>query len=126
VREVNGLGALQVGISRHDEIDMFLGETEERRLQFLKLRRRLPDLIFDVESQIKRDLVVATARGVLLRAGFTDSFGEHALDVHVDVLERFVPLKFSGLDFLLNLAQPGFDFFRSAAEIIPALVRAAA
>ena len=50
-----------------------------------------------------------------LRASISDLFGEPALDVHVDVLERFVPLKFSGIDFLLDCAESGFDlcFFRS-------------
>ena len=96
-------------ISRHDKIDMFVGEIEERRLQFLQLRRRLLDLPFDIKSQIERHLIIATARGVQLPASFADSFGERALNIHVHVLERFVPLEFSGIDFLSNFAQPGFE-----------------
>ena len=68
-------------------------------------------MLFDVKPQIKRDLIVPAPRGVQLRAGFADFFSEGALDIHVHVLERFVPLKFSGLDFLFDRAQSSFDLF---------------
>src|SRR6266478_8525669 len=99
-----------MSISGHDKTDMFLGEIEKRRLQFLEQRRCPLDLLFDIKPQVERNLIVSAPRGVQLRARLADFSGEGALDVHVDVLKRFVPLKFSGLDFLLNLAQPGFDF----------------
>src|SRR5881394_3745461 len=65
VRKVNRLGALQMGISRHDKI-------EERRLQFFELGRRLFDLIFDIKPQIKRGLIVPAPRSVQFCASFAD------------------------------------------------------
>jgi hypothetical protein len=43
-------------------------------------------------------------------ARLADFFRERALDIHVRVLESFVPLKFAGVDFLLDFAiEPGIS-----------------
>src|SRR2546423_3724319 len=109
MREQNWLGALQMSISRHDKIDMFRGETQERLLQFLKLARRPTDSLFDVKPQIERDLIVATPGGMELRTGGVDFFCERALDIHVHVFKRFIPDKFPGIDFLFDLHQTALD-----------------
>src|ERR1043166_6231381 len=111
VREINRLSALQVRIARHDKIDMLLSETEQRDLKLLQLFADRADLFFRVKAKIERGLIVAASRGVQLCAGFAYSFSERTLDVHVDVFERFAPLKFSGRDFLFDLAQPNLEFF---------------
>ena len=111
VREQNRLGALQMRVAGHNKIDMLFGEIDERRLQFLELRRRLAGLFFDVKPEVERNLVVAAARRVQLRAGVADFFDERALDIHMRVLKRFVPLKFPELDFLFDFTQSGFDLF---------------
>src|SRR5438309_5700676 len=46
-----------------------------------------------------------------LCAGFTDSFRQCALNIHVHVFERFVPFEISGADFLLDFAQTTLDLF---------------
>ena len=48
----------------------------------------LVDRIANVEAEIGRDLVVARARRVQAACGRADQFGEPALDIHVNVLER--------------------------------------
>ena len=80
-------------------------------MQFFELGRRLFDLIFDIKPQIKRGLIVPAPRSVQFCASFADFLAERALNIHVHVLERFVPLKFSGLDFLFDRAQSSFDLF---------------
>ncbi len=67
-------------------------------------------MLFDINPQIERNLIVPAPCGVQLRARLADFFGERALDIHVHVLESFVPLKFAGLNFLFDLAQSSFDF----------------
>ena len=99
-----------MGISRHDKIDMFLSQIEKRCLQFLERHRRLLDLLFDVKSQIKRDLIVAAPRSVEFGARLADPVSQRALDIHVQIFGCFVPLKFSGFDLLFNFAQPALDF----------------
>ena len=66
-------------------------------------------LVAQVEAQIERDLVVAAARGVQLRAGVADAPRQLGLDVHVDVFELGLELELSRLDFRADLAQPGDD-----------------
>src|SRR5207245_331130 len=67
------------------------------------------DLLFDIEPQIKRNLIIPASRGVELCASFTDSFRQCALDIHVHVFERFVTFEISGADFLLDFAQPSLN-----------------
>ena len=48
--------------------------------------------------------------GLSSGARLADFFGERDLEIHVRVLERFVPLKFAGFNFLFDHAQSSFDF----------------
>ena len=68
-------------------------------------------MIFYVKPKVECDLIVAASRGVQFGSRFTDFLRERALDIHVHVLERCVPLKFSGVEFLLDFAKPRFDLF---------------
>jgi hypothetical protein len=108
--EKDRLGALQMRVTRHDNIDMLLREMEQRALQRAKAGPDLSYLRLDVEPQIERGLIVAAARGVQFRARDADSFRQRRFDVHVHVLERLVPLKFSVFDLDLNFAQSFVDF----------------
>jgi hypothetical protein len=111
MRKGDRLCALQVRVPGHHHIEMLFGETEQRPLQIPQARRDFRDLRFDVKPHVERNLVVPTSRGVQFRASGPDSFGERGFDIHVHVLERCVPLKFSGVEFLLDFAKPGFDLF---------------
>ena len=62
-----------------------------------------------VEPQIGRDLIVAAARGVQPAAGVADLVDQPRLDVHVDVLERFVPRQLAARELLLDAPQPVDD-----------------
>src|SRR5436190_5303669 len=103
------LGALQMSVTGHDKIDMFFGETKQGALQIPQARRHFRDLRLDVETQIERDLIVAAARRVQFRTSGANSFRQRRFDVHVDILERLVPLKSSRIDFFLNFAQSVID-----------------
>src|SRR5205085_7137923 len=69
------------------------------------------NLLFGVKPKVEGGWIIPASRGVQFRAGRSDFLRERAFDIHVDVLERFVPLEFSGTDFLFDLAQPGLQFF---------------
>lgn len=105
MREKNWLSTLQVRITRHDNIDMLLGEIEQRGLQRAKPCTQLRNLRFDVKTQIERDLIVPTACGVKLRTRGADSFHESSFDIHVHVFERSLPLEFPGFDLPFDRAQ---------------------
>ena len=68
MREKNWLSTLQVGITRHDNIDVLLRKIEQCGLQRAKSGTQLRNLCFDVEPQIERDLIVPAARGVKFRS----------------------------------------------------------
>jgi len=54
------------------------------------------------EPHVERDLVIARAGGVQLRAG-RNALGQLGLDVHVDVFEFGLPQELRGGDFLADL-----------------------
>ena len=108
VREVNGLGALQVGVAGNKDLGIFLAERDEGALQPGDFAEQRSDFVAQPEPDVKRDLVVARAGGVQLRAG-GDALRQLGLDVHVDILEFELPLEFAGLDFERNFVQPARD-----------------
>ena len=68
----------------------------------LKGGKRSVDFIDGVaqpEPEIGRHLIVTRARGVQLTRRRPDQFGEPALDIHVNVLERALEGELAGLDF---------------------------
>src|SRR4029077_11389287 len=62
MREKDRLCSLQVGVTRHYDINIFFSEHEQRVLQLAQASCYFCDLQFDVETQVERDLVVAAAR----------------------------------------------------------------
>src|SRR5216684_6465185 len=88
---------------------MLFGEIERRGLQRAKKRTDFADRRLDVKPQIERDLIIAAAGSVQLCSGRADSFRERGLDIHVYILERLVPLKLAGFDFLFDRAQSIVD-----------------
>src|ERR1700730_9348359 len=100
--EQNRLSALQMRVAWHNNTDMLLGEIERCVLQGAKMRADFSDLRFDIKPQIEGDLIVAAAGCVKLCASGADSFRKGGLDIHVDILERSVPLKLSSFNFLFD------------------------
>src|SRR5437667_3778870 len=96
-------------VARHDHVLMLFGETEQPKLQVAQAERNLLDLRFDIESKIKRDLVVPTSRGVKFGSRGADALGQRRFDIHMHIFKRLVPLKFAGFNLLLDLAQSIVD-----------------
>src|SRR4051812_45171195 len=109
MREVDRLRSLQMGVARHDKIDMFRGEIEQRSLERARLADDPLDLFLCVKSKIDSDLIVPAASGVELCAALTDARHQLSLDIHVEILEAGIPLKFTVFNLLLDFAQTVFD-----------------
>lgn len=108
VREINRLGALEMRVAGDDDGEIFRAEGDERFLQRANFLGEQGDLVAQPEADVERDLVVARAAGVELRAG-GNALRQFRLEVHVDVLEFRLPPEFSGGDFLADLFEAGAD-----------------
>ena len=96
------LRGLQMGEARHRIAGVRRGAIRQRAHHVGYLAGQSVDRIAHPQTKIHRHLVVAAARGVQASAGLADPLGEPRLDVHVDVLERRIECKASGLDLLRN------------------------
>ena len=106
MREVDGLGALQVRVARHRPVLVALGELDERALQVLELLERLQRVRAREHRHVGRDLVVARARGVELAADRPDDLGQAPLDRHVDVLVLLAERERAAVELLLDALEP--------------------
>ena len=87
VREVDGLGALEVRVARHRPVQVRLGELHERLHQVAAAASVALEAVGAHEHRhVGGHLVVARAGGVELAAHRADDLGEPPLDRHVDVL----------------------------------------
>ena len=107
VREINGLRALQMRVAGDDDVGIFLAERDEGALQVGDFAEEQSDFVAQPQTNVERDLVVARTGGVKFCAG-GHALREFGLDVHVNVFEFWLPLEFSGGDFLGDLIQ-AFD-----------------
>ena len=110
MRKSYRLGALQMRVTRHHQIEILFSKIEQRGLQISQATRYFCNLCFYIEPKIERNLVVPAARGMKLRARGTDSLRKRCFDIHVHVFERRVPVKFARFDLLLDRAQLGLNF----------------
>ena len=90
VAEGDGLGALQVGVARHDGIGIGFRLVGDHLSKLADKLRYLVDFIPEIHTEIQRHLVIAAAGGVELLAHIADPAGEHLLHEHMDVLARHV------------------------------------
>ena len=90
VAEGDGLGALQVGVARHDGIGIGFRLVGDHLPKLADKLRYLVDFIPEIHTEIQRHLVIAAAGGVELLAHIADAAGEHLLHEHMDVLARHV------------------------------------
>ena len=107
VADVDGLGALQVGVAGHRPVAVGLGELEQARHRRPGQLDRLQRVHLDRHRDVGRDLVVARAAGVELAGERADLLAEQALDRHVDVLVGLVELEAVGADPLLDAVEAG-------------------
>ena len=105
------LGALQVGIARHDHVAVPLGQPGQA---FLERGQQLVDVLSflaQVQADIQHDLVIAAPGGVQLAAQQTDLLGQTPLDRHVDIFVRGQKREAVPLNLTLNPLQTLADFF---------------
>ena len=107
--EGDGLRALQVGVARHDGILVGARLRVQGRDDGQHERLQRGDLVFQIQPQVKRDLIVARAGGMQLFADVTDAAGELGLDEHVDVLGLHVELQRAGLQIREDPGQTAND-----------------
>ena len=101
VGEVDGLGALEMGVAGDDDIGIVLAEGDEGALEIIDFTEQAGDLVAEPEADIEGDLVVAGAGGVEFgTGGYT--LGELGLDVHVDVFEFVLPTELAGGDLFTD------------------------
>jgi hypothetical protein len=86
VREVDRLGALEVGVARHRPVEVALGGVRQRAGERRRAVRGRRSRLAREERHVGGDLVVARARRVQASADRTDELGQPTLDRHVDVL----------------------------------------
>ncbi len=104
--EGHRLRGLQMGEARHHGRGMRQRLLGQRLLVAGERVVELVDGIAHPEPEIGRDLVVARARGVQPPGGRPDQLRQPALDVHVNVFERAVEGKGSGLDLDRIVSRP--------------------
>ena len=107
--EGDGLRALQVGVARHDGILVGARLRVQGRDDGQHERLQRGDLVFQIQPQVKRDLIVARAGGMQLFADVADAAGELGLDEHVDVLGLHVELQRAGLQVREDPGQTAND-----------------
>ncbi len=86
VRQVDGLGALQVRVSGQRPVEVRLGGVDQRERERVDGARGVTGAVAGEQGDVGRDLVVARARGVQLAADAAGDLRDTALDRHVDVL----------------------------------------
>ena len=86
VAEVDGLGALEVGVAGHRPVLVRLGQRQQALHRRPAELDRLQRVDLDHHRHVGGDLVVAGAAGVELAGQRPDLLAEQALDRHVDVL----------------------------------------
>ena len=99
VRKAHRLRHLQVGEAGQDDVDVFLGHLDQRRLQFAQQAGDQVDLAAQPQADVGGHLVVAAAAGVQALAGVAHQLRQARLDVQVDVFQGQLPLERAALDF---------------------------
>ena len=105
VAQRHRLGDLQMGEARHDRVDMALGAVDQSGLQ--GFQRGIGGIagIAHPQAKVRRDLVIARARGMQPPGCGPYQLGQPRLDMHVNVFERPVLGDTIGGIFLRDLLE---------------------
>jgi hypothetical protein len=109
VPEVDGLGALEVGVAGHRPVAVALGEVEQAGHAGAAELDRPQGVRLDDHRDVGRDLIVAGAAGVELAGQGPNLVLEQALDRHVDVLVGVLEPEPGLADSDANPFQTGVD-----------------
>ena len=101
VGEVDGLSALEVGITWDDDLGMIGGELDDRGLEFVELAAQLDQFVAKPHPHIEGDLIIPGAGRVEFGTG-GHAAGQFGFDVHVNIFELRFPFEFPLLDFFAD------------------------
>jgi hypothetical protein len=104
--EAARLSPLKMGVGGHQNIDLTLSPIKKGRAEVLNCFAYLRDSLSTVEPQIRRDLIVARTPRVKLAADGPDNLGHSGLDIHMNLLARWVPFEVARFNFLGDLIEP--------------------
>ncbi len=111
--ECGRLCALQVGIARHNRVEVFLRLFHEHLFKVNRQLHQLADFLFDVQAHIERDLIVSRARRVQPLAGVADALRQRDLDIHVNILVfRIEYVEVVVFNIVEDFLQSGDNFLR--------------
>ena len=105
VREVDRLGALEVGVAGHRPVEVRLGHAQDHALQVLQRLDRPQRVCAREHRHVRGHLVVARARGVQPPADGPDDLGQPPLHGHVDVLVGLLERELAVVELLLHPVQ---------------------
>ena len=115
VRQKNRLRPLHVGVTRHNRILMFLGQSGNYLLQQIKSLDDTRCLMPQIHPEIHRHLVIATSGRMKFLCSRSRNFNQPGFNVHMDVFQAVIKLKAIFIDFLS-------DFFKSPNDRIGVII----
>ena len=101
MRKQNRLGALQVGVARHESLACKFSLFKQCRLQIFECRIQLQEWLQHPQAEIGGDLIVAAASRVEFACGHADQLCQAALDGGVNILVGGDEGKLSRSEFFL-------------------------
>ena len=110
--EQNWLRSLQVGIPRHNDLQVALGRAHEFCLQAAEGCLNGLELFPEIETHIQHHLIIAAPRSMKLSCHGPDFVEEAALDIHMNVFIGLGKNEDASLDFL-------FDQLKSPNDLRP-------
>src|SRR5699024_3827819 len=92
--------SLQMCISGHDDMNIFLGYFNDGVLQFFYRLNDDLDLLFYIEMHIRSNLIISAASCVELASYRTDQFYQCMLHIHMNILMLHIPFDVAFFNFL--------------------------
>ena len=103
VTEGHGLSNLHVGEARHDDGGTGLGLVHQHFLEVLNAAHDFIHFAAEIETDVRRHLVVAGTTGMQTLASVADQGRQTSFDIEMNVFKFELPLKSARLNFFTNL-----------------------
>ena len=110
MRQQNGLGALQMGVTRQHSCNMASGKVHQNILQLEQMLDDGINGIPQVQAHIQSHLIVAASGGMQLMRNFADDLGQPGFNMGVDIFQCVAVRQSSFLDLMLDLLKTGNEF----------------
>ena len=85
----NRLSPAHMRITGHDILNIVVGDIQERVYKRFEVSADIDNAVFDIQTKVGCDLIVARTRGVQHFAGCTDALCEFLFDEGVDIFRAF-------------------------------------